>query len=260
METLSLTDSRPTPDPNFQLRVGDVLSRSFSVWLRHFFPFMLMALIFYSPALIYLGVLLAVGASTEAFTVFSSLEAFFSILVNLVLSGAVTYGVFQHLRGQSAGTTDILRAGLRHLFPVLGASILSGLAMMLGFIVLVVPGLILMCRFWVAVPVAVVEDPGAGNSLSRSTELTEGSRWPIFGLALILGAITIGVAMLVGVLIRLSGATPPVDRAELFGELAGTLLSLPVQLLGAVAAAVAYHDLRVGREGADVEELVKVFD
>jgi hypothetical protein len=260
MQTLALTDTRPAPDPDFQLQVGPVLSRSFSVWLRHFFPFMLMAVIFYAPMALYLGLLLVVGASPEAFKAFSLVERLFSIILGLALSGAVTYGVFQHLRGQPADTGDILRAGLRHLFPVWGVSIYAGILTGIGLILLIVPGLMLMCRYYVAVPVAVVEDPGASNALSRSTELTEGSRWPIFGLVLILGVISIGTALLGGFVLAIFAEGTATGRAEALQEVAVTVLTLPAAVLQAVAAAVAYHDLRIGREGADVEELVKVFD
>jgi hypothetical protein len=48
-------------------------------------------------------------------------------------------------------------------------------------------------------------------------------------------------------------------------ELAGaqallTLLLIPVHCLNAIAPAVAYHDLRLGKEGADVEDLLKAFE
>jgi hypothetical protein len=39
-----------------------------------------------------------------------------------------------------------------------------------------------------------------------------------------------------------------------------TLLMIPFECLQATSAAVGYHDLRVHREGADVEDLVKVFE
>ena len=38
------------------------------------------------------------------------------------------------------------------------------------------------------------------------------------------------------------------------------LATLALGPLGAVASAVGYHDLRVGKEGADVEDLARVFD
>jgi hypothetical protein len=49
-------------------------------------------------------------------------------------------------------------------------------------------------------------------------------------------------------------ATDPLTLAAL------TILSIPLQCLTAVAPVVVYHDLRVGKEGVDVEELLRVFD
>jgi hypothetical protein len=210
----------------------------------------------------YLGVLLATEGSDDAFKVFAAIERLFSGILGLALSGAVTYGVLQHVRGQAVGTGGIVRAGVRHLFPVWGVSILAGIATLIGLVLLIVPGLILMCRYWVAVPVAVVEDPGASHAIGRSVDLTEGSRWPIFGLLLITGGISIVAGVLSVVVVGLT--TPEglaeTARSKAYGEVAATVLTLPAAALQAVAAAVGYHDLRVGKEGADVDELVKVFE
>ena len=49
-------------------------------------------------------------------------------LLGLVATGAITYGVFQQLRGQRASLRDCLRVGLARLFPVLGVALLVRLA------------------------------------------------------------------------------------------------------------------------------------
>ena len=50
-----------------------------------------------------------------------------------------------------------------------------------------IPGLIIYTVLWLVVPVAVVERPGIVASLRRSSMLTKGYRWQIFGMVLILG-------------------------------------------------------------------------
>lgn len=51
-----------------------------------------------------------------------------------------------------------------------------------GVVALIIPGLIVLTVYAVAVPICVVESEGPGASLTRSAELTRGNRWPIFGL------------------------------------------------------------------------------
>jgi len=248
------------PDPDFQLQVGSVIRRSVSAWLACFFPFFLMSLIFYSPMALYLAALVATDGEPSSFQLFKTIENLYSRLVNLALSGAVTYGVFQYLRGQPAATGAIVRAGLRHLAPVWGVSILSGLAILLGLVCLIVPGVYFMCSYWVAVPVAVIEEPGASASLTRSSELTDGNRWRVLGVLLINAALMFGLGVVMAVIIAVTGFEAHAGRASAYEEVGATLVSLPLSALYAVTAVVGYHDLRVGREGVDTEELVKVFE
>lgn len=81
--------------------------------------------------------------------------------------------------------------------PFLGMSILSALAVMLGMIALVLPGLFLMVRWSIAQPVIVVRGGGVMASLAESWERTKGNEFPIFvaALALLVPAIAVIVAV-----------------------------------------------------------------
>ncbi|HEY2944153.1 MAG TPA: hypothetical protein VGN09_17090 [Vicinamibacteria bacterium] len=264
MPSLSLKDTAGVSDPDFQLQVGSVVRRSVSVWGASFFPFLVMGFLFYLPMAFYFGALVATNATAASFQVFKTIESLYSGLVNLALGGAVTYGVFQHLRGHPADTGSIIRAGLRHFGSVWVVSLLSGLAIGLGLLCLIVPGLYFMCSYWVAVPVAVIEQPGASASLSRSSELTDGNRWRILGILLINGALLLVAMIAVGLVlfavITAIGVKPEGPRGAAASDVAATLGLLPLRTLYAVMAVVGYHDLRVGREGVDTEELIKVFE
>ena len=65
---------------------------------------------------------------------------------------------------------------------VVDVAFVTGVMVGIGFVLLVVPGLILACMFFVAVPVAVVERPGVFEALARSGRLTRGHRVPILGV------------------------------------------------------------------------------
>src|SRR5262245_11892027 len=248
-------DSTGGGDANFKLDVGSVISRSFSVWGANLVSFTLVGLVVLSPVLVGRALLAFSGSAS------SGIDQLLNVVSNifgLALTGGVTYGVFQHIRGERAGAGEVLRMGVSKLFTVWATAILQGLAIMLGLCALVVPGLVLMVRFWLAVPVAVIESPGASASLSRSTDLTEGNRWAIFAVALLMGIVQFAVGALIGVVMVMAGRESAVQSASLgfFAE----LLTIPIVALTAVAPAIAYHDLRKGKEGADVEELLKAFD
>jgi hypothetical protein len=246
-------------NPNFKLDVGSVIGRSFSVWGANLVPFTLVGVVVLSPVLVGYALLAFAGSASTPLTGLLNITA---NILGLALTGSVTYGVFQHIRGERAGTGDILRMGLAKLLTVWGTGILAGLAIMLGLCALLVPGLILMVRFWLAVPVAVIESPGASASLSRSTELSEGNRWALFALALVMGLVQFVTAMALGAIVGVAtiGDAPGSPRQAATMYFVIQLLVIPTTALAAVAPAIAYHDLRKGKEGADVEELLKAFD
>jgi hypothetical protein len=189
-------------------------------------------------------------------------------LLSILLSGAVTYGVFRHLQGERAEVGEVLRMGLSRFGAVWVTGIVYALSVGIGLILLIIPGIVIAIRYWLAVPVAVIEAPGAMASLERSRELTEGNRWRVLRVAIILTFLMFVGMMICGILGYAVGTaispgavteggvrapTPPLAQAFIL------LFMIPIQTLIAVAPVVAYHDLRVGREGADVDDLLKVF-
>ena len=89
-------------------------------------------------------------------------------------------------------------------------------------------------------------------ALGRSRELTKGHRWKIFGILLVLLAIS-WVLILPVTLLSLS-----------LGLVTGQILMVLAQSLSAVlmavAPAVAYYHLRRAKEGVEIEQIAAVFD
>lgn len=181
-----------------------------------------------------------------------------------LVAGAVTFCVFQNLRGKKASIGECVARGLRGMVPILVASIVVGLAVGVGLMLLIVPGLIVWSMWWVATPAIVVEEIGPVAALSRSAALTKGQRLNVFLTAFLLGLIGIGVAMAVMVPLELTRSDPSAiegvvrpDPLYMTGILAVALISMSLQ---GVASAVGYHDLRLHKEGIDEDELASVFD
>jgi hypothetical protein len=89
-------------------------------------------------------------------------------------------------------------------WPYLGMVILSGLAIVLGIVLLIVPGLFLLVRWSAASGYAIGASQGVTESLTSSWNATKGHGWPIFfaGLALYFG--TMMVAGLIGATLGLA--------------------------------------------------------
>ncbi len=81
--------------------------------------------------------------------------------------------------GQSDGAGVAIRPRVATVF---GIALLSGLGILVGALLLVIPGLFLLVRWWVAVPVALDRNLGAAEALRESWAMTADHWLPIAGL------------------------------------------------------------------------------
>lgn len=229
-----------------QLNIGSIISRSFSTMMKKPVVFLgLTAVAALVPAIVQIATFPSQGGS-----------AFGSILgsiLGMIIQATVAYAVFQIARGQSVSMAECFNRATGHFLPILLASILVGLLVGVGMVLLVIPGVIISCILAVTLPACVVEKLGAVDSLKRSAELTKGNRLQIFLLYLVVG-IVIGVLTFVFAMILFS----------VTGLIAGTLL-LTVLLIVPMAfsyvmASIIYFDLREIKEGVSLDSLAAVFD
>ncbi len=257
-----MSDSTGVTAPPF--RAGSVLGQSFSILFRNIVPFGLLALLFTVPAFVFnlvdgppppedgFGASIGYNLTFDAI----GISAFIiELLTNALLSAVLVYGTFQTLLGRSAGLSENLSRGLASILPVAGAAIIYTVATIVGLGFLIVPGLIIATMFWVVIPAAVIERPGLFASFARSRVLTKGSRWRIFGLFVLLLIINI----IFGIVIAAAAASIDGDD-KLSGPILGWLASAFASALWAIASAVAYHDLRLAKEGGDTAQIAAVFD
>ena len=231
---------------------GALLSKSFSVFTGGLVPFCLVTFIVLLPQLLFnaYGALNLSEMTPEGVQRHMQISSLFGLLLGPLASASLTFGVFQKLRGRDTPIGECLRVGLSRLLPVLGVAIATGIAVVLGMILLIIPGLIFLCALFVAPVVAVVEGSGVSDSMSRSSALTKGHRWQIFGVVFVLVLLNVGVHYLLNAILG-EGQT-------------ALLAALPVHVvlttLWAVAPVVAYQALRTSKEEVDIEELARIFD
>jgi MFS family permease len=138
-------------------------------------------------------------------------------------------------RDSSVG--ELFRAVGPVLGPLIGASLLYGLGVGIGFFLLIVPGCILLTIWAVIAPAIVIEKRGVFAAFGRSRELVRGFGWPVFGTVIVATLIT-AVASLILTAIAEAIAGGPILRI-VFGALAATLTA-PI---GGLVAAVLYYRL-----------------
>lgn len=236
---------------NFSLGLGELVGKSLSVYLRNFIPFTLLSALVLSPW-VALSIAFPPSPNTPGMNMLGNIT---SALLTYLLTGAVSYGVVQQLRGKPAGMADAISQGMKTFLPVLGTGILAGIRIGLFTLLLVIPGIIESVRLYVAIPAAVMEGKSGTAAIERSIRLTMGSRWQIFGawfLIFMLPILIVTIAMFGVAATNGDAETPPV-----WLQVAVNVVLAP---FGASAAAVCYFLLRSGKEQVDVKDIAAVFD
>src|SRR5687767_1989079 len=80
------------------------------------------------------------------------------------------------------------------------AGILAGIGILIGLVLLIVPGLFLLTIWSLIVPTIVLEGKSAGESFGRSRELVKSNGWSVFGVIVITIAVMIVAQIVVSVL------------------------------------------------------------
>jgi len=274
------------PATTVRFDIGRVIARLLKVLGDNFAAFILLAILLVGLTAVLLtffeltyaspAALVGAPASDVLQTLFAParIAYFFAALfiraaANMILQGAVIYGAVTDLTGRRPTFGECLATGLRFLLPLLGIAIVSTVGIFVGYLLLIVPGVILSLAWCVAAPVAVVERKGVFESLSRSLDLTRNHRLAILGLAIVLFVAEFVMGLVLSAALGIgSSATAMANlRNEVpFGGLfwAQSVASFIEQTLVAcvTSAGVAsiYFELRQAKEGLAAEQLAAVFD
>lgn len=171
---------------------------------------------------------------------------FVSNLVFLAASAAVVVIASEAYMGRDVPASDAVRAAGRRFLSIWGAAIMQGILIVLGLLLLIIPGIIAMVVTFAMQQAIMIEGNTAGNSFERSRELARGHKMHIL-LTSVLSYIIVVFAMIgLGIVIGL--AVPNIRVATLLNNVA----MIAINPLYAVVGTVLYYDLRIRKEAFDV--------
>jgi hypothetical protein len=106
------------------------------------------------------------------------------------------------------------------LGTLLGASLLYGIVVVIGFLLLVVPGLIAVARFSLIVPLVMIEGRGVRDAFARSAELVRGNTGSVLVVVLVANVI----ASIAGAIVTVAfGFLPQFGAVWVGGTVAGAV-------------------------------------
>jgi Membrane domain of glycerophosphoryl diester phosphodiesterase len=177
--------------------LSGVFGEAWQLYKRHWRHFMAIALVVFI-VLALVGILLAWLLGWLGVII----GVFISIAGTFWLQGALIQAVSDVRDGRADLSVSETFSKVRpKLGTIIVAGILLGLAIAIGFLLLIVPGLYLL-TIWIAViPAIVLEHRGIGEAFGRSRELVRGNGWNVFGVIVLTFLILIGVGIAIGLVL-----------------------------------------------------------
>jgi hypothetical protein len=171
---------------------------------------------------------------------------FIGWLLTAIASGIAVKASADMLEGRQASLRTGLNLTFSRLSALLAAGFLTGSLVVLGLVLLVIPGIIVAIMFSLTVPVIMLENLGSIDGLRRSRKLVAGKWWKTFVILLFVGVLVVAVNMVGGIIGSAFARNNDVLRVLIVG-----LISALAQPLEPIALTYLYYTLRIEEKAAE---------
>ena len=176
--------------------LSGVLGEAWGYYRRFAGHFLLIAFAIYVGAAIIAALLGLAG----------SFGLFLGWIVSLIAAFLVQAALVKAVQDVRDGRVDLnlgetVSAALPYLAPVIAASILAGIGISIGFVLLIIPGLILLTFWSLIVPSIVIGGEGVFSSFSKSWRTVRGYAWHVFGTYVLVFLILIVFDIVLGLIL-----------------------------------------------------------
>jgi hypothetical protein len=272
---MAASGSQPAPVLR-PLGIADILDAALRLYRQNFGPLLGITAIVFVPVAIlqivgayYMGTFMGPqGEGSEAqvggmvvFGVFMLGSVLVYLLAMPICQGALSIAVARRYLGQPITVADAYHMIGDRWGTLLAGVMLVGLMTSMGMLLCLVPGIYLATLFIFVTPVIAVEGLPLMDALRRSRDLVSGEWWRCFGTYLLLSMLIQMVAGAVVYPVTFASAFLLMERnpglAQALNQgisMAVSVFAQPVQIIGLV---LLYYDLRVRKEGFDLELLAQ---
>ncbi len=246
------SSSRYTVSRRADLSAGELVHEAIQCTMVNFLPVVLVTIIVSIPGLLYTFYFFgysdtffgAEGAQWGRFFFHFAAMMAVGALCQLLGSAALAHVVGRWLRDETVVLAESVGIALPSLGLLVVLVTVQSIGILFGYLLLILPGIVLSIGWSVSVPAMVLERLGVTQALGRSWELTEGNRVPIFFAFFILGGLSAAVEWVVGMVMRGQGV--------LAVDLALTTLFTALQ---AVLLGLIYFKLRAAADGVTIDRV-----
>lgn len=262
------------------LSVGEMLDLAIKIYRERFRPMAKAVVVVVAPVAVLTALVQLSLSPSKPGDIFGPVDATGQPTVDsgeiwTLVAGFLAVGLLSYIAAQLATATSFklvagayldeppdwqesLRYAVTRLWSLVWLTVVFGFLLVVGFVACLVPGIYLYVAWSVAVPALLLEDVRGWKALKRSKELVTGRWWPVLGaivLSMILAGIVQGVFS--GLLLAVVGNSDNGVVNAAAGAIANTAASMLTTPFAAAVIMVVYFDLRVRKEGFDLELLAQ---
>ena len=176
-----------------------------------------------------------------------------SLPVSLVATAAITISVADICLGNVPSLARSYKKVFAVMWKLLATNILQVAIIFIGFILIVIPGIIAMLWLIFTPSVVILEGLGGFAALKRSKDLAHGYNWRNLGVILLLIIILVVIGAIIGAILGLLGLT---THAFLF-RVFQAVLNLIGGSITLTMIVLLYYDLRARKEAYDAAALAE---
>jgi hypothetical protein len=244
------------------LTLGEVLDVSFGLYRSLFLPLLLVTLITRAVPLV-LSVYIEAAGGAELHLPLFLVTLLADAILAAIAAAATTFIIAENYLGRQLSAREAFARAMPYIGRLIAVAMLSSFIIVIGLLLLIVPGVILAVGLVLATPALVLEGiPAATDALGRSWSLTRGYRGKLFAALLVLIVLFLLPVVALGAFAAVALPRTPEMAAATTGSpmvlivtAVQSLLQVLITPLLYCLLTVSYYDLRVRKEAFDLEIL-----
>lgn len=161
-------------------------------------------------------------ANAKTVADFFSPVMFLGVLLSMLFFAPLSYTQTKTAQGKETSLGQAFSKGYHYFWRLLGLSIVFGVMLTIGFFLFIIPGIIVLRRYFLSFYYLIDKDLDIKTAMRKSAASSVKNSWAIYGV--------LGVGLLFG----LFGLIPGI----------GTIIGVILQFLYSVAPALRYHEMK----------------